>query len=138
MTLAFPGGQLVRRLEAEATAVPKRKAQRVLPDKSKASEVYTKLFEDMYGYRGHNSKFYFLSPWEFMMLWECVRLPKPKRRSHDSTDSENQASWRQKAAMMMCRSLFRPIQLGIPKIRFRCELGCRAVRRLRSLPYSRA
>ena len=91
-TLDFPGGLLARRLEAETAAAPQRKARRVLPDKSKESNVYTKFFEDMYGYRGRNQKLYFLSPWEFMMLWECLRLPRPKKHSHDSTDSEGPGS----------------------------------------------
>ena len=115
MTRAFPGGQLVRRLEAETTAAPKRKAQRVLPDKSKASDVYTKFFEDMHGHRGHNSKFYFLSPWEFMMLWDVCGFRSRKGEATTARTVRAPAKQRKKAARRMCHPLFRPILLRIPQ-----------------------
>jgi len=78
------GGVLLRRYESELAEKPSRSIQKVLPKvgaEEPDEEMYLRCFDDLYGFRGKNEGFsrhvYFLSPWEFVMLWKCVPLPKP-------------------------------------------------------------
>ena len=45
------------------------------------AEIYRRCFDDVYGYRamgeGFGRHLYYLSPWEFVMLWAIRQLPKP-------------------------------------------------------------
>jgi hypothetical protein len=53
-------------------------------DLEDSDEVWLRHFPDLYGYRGHNSKnsgVFLLSPWEFVMFWECCKLPPPTKNS---------------------------------------------------------
>ena len=82
-SIDFNGNQLLRRLEAEkknslfccAKVLPTAKVHQ------EEADTWLQVFVDLYGFRGHNDKnpgVFLLSPWEFTMHWECVRLPKPK------------------------------------------------------------
>ena len=54
-------------------------SQKVLPvpqDSAEAAGLRLRNFEDFYGFRGTHPEVYYLSPWEFLMLWEVRRLPK--------------------------------------------------------------
>ena len=57
---------------------------KVLPPKQGAShgdKLYMNSFDDVYGFRGEHPDVKFLNPWEFLMWWECVPLPRPSRQS---------------------------------------------------------
>jgi len=67
-------------LESEQNKSEGRTYTKALPvkdAKTKVQDVSLKQFDDLYGFRGQNENVYWLSPWEFLMLWECLRLPKP-------------------------------------------------------------
>ena len=86
----FSGGQLLRRLEAEVKQKEVRECRKVLPvsnDPNIAGEMRLRQFDDLYGYRGDNREIFLLSPWEFLMLWECVPLPKPCKRQSNGWDN---------------------------------------------------
>ena len=89
MSIQFPGGQLVRRLRAEEEHERQREVRKVLPKKKlgEHSNDPVKLhhFEDSYGFRGNNRNVYYLSPWEFLMLWEVLPLPKPGPRTEEGS-----------------------------------------------------
>jgi len=104
----FPGGALIRRFELEHSKADATQTKKVLPARHApvdSQELWLKQFDELYGYRGNNGEVYLLSPWEFVMLWECVQLPKPCRREdaggsgskkkkdseEDETDSEAKA-----------------------------------------------
>ena len=75
----FPGGALVRRLEVEEREEGQREHQQILPvPKASAEHAELRLrnFEDFYGFRGSHPEVFYLSPWEFLMLWEVRKLPK--------------------------------------------------------------
>ena len=44
-------------------------------------DVLVRRFVDYYGYRGSHPAVYYLNPWEFVMLWDVVPLPRPKAPS---------------------------------------------------------
>ena len=52
--------------------------------------MYLRCFDDVYGFRamceGFGKNLYYLSPWEFLMLWECLPLPQPKKGNHADKD----------------------------------------------------
>ena len=76
--IAFPGWQLVKRLEAEQKAQPIRENWKFLPGSGTTNTIETKWlrqFDDFYGFRGSNVNVFLLSPWEFVMYWEVLRLP---------------------------------------------------------------
>ena len=77
---------LLRRLEQEAREQPERQLRKVVPalgGEDPGGDLYLRCFDDVYGFRakdeGHGRQLYYLSPWEFLMLWECVPLPRPGR-----------------------------------------------------------
>ena len=81
----FPGGALVRRVEAESSAAARREIRKPLPALSAETlpeQIYLRCFDDIYGFRGPNAgwsrEIFYLSPWEFLMWWECIPLPNPK------------------------------------------------------------
>ena len=84
----FPGRLLVRRLEAEQKQQERTDIREVLPtteDNERVTDhIYLKCFDDIYGFRGgptgYSRNVYYLNAWEFMMWWECRRLPKPSER----------------------------------------------------------
>ena len=39
------------------------------PTNQNAKDIHLRCFEDFYGYRGQDPRVYYLSPWEFAMLW---------------------------------------------------------------------
>ena len=78
MSVDFPGGQLMKRLEAEQKAQPMRETWKFLPGSGTTNIIETKWlqqFDDLYGFRGSNDNVFLLSPWEFLMYWEVLRLP---------------------------------------------------------------
>ena len=78
-SVEFPGGQLVRRLEAEVQGAGERETKKVIPAKQAkgTSPLLLKDFVDFYGFRGTDPRVYRLNPWEFLRLWEVLPLPKP-------------------------------------------------------------
>ena len=56
---------------------------------SSPADMKLKCFEDLYGYRGPSRSVYYLSPWEFMMWWECLPLPQPKMNKVSGSDSKD-------------------------------------------------
>lgn len=86
MSVDFPGGALVARLDAELKQTKKQRIRKVIPATSTinnngtAEDVILRYFPDLYGYRGHlpeAAPVYYLNPWEFLMWWEVKPLPKP-------------------------------------------------------------
>lgn len=76
----FPGGQLLRCLESEEKRLDQQTWQKVVPKahgRSSGPEDLLRHFPDFYGYRGNHPSVYYLSAWEFAMLWEVLPLPKP-------------------------------------------------------------
>ena len=81
----FPGGSLVQRLEDEIKRSRAHTVQKVVqaPTRSQAKDaccLVLRHFPDLYGYRGglpEATEVYYLSPWEFLVLWEVRRLPAP-------------------------------------------------------------
>ena len=59
MSMEFPGGVLLKRLEAEILGKI-RQQSKVLPRESQ--EV--RFFDDLYGFRGNNPLVFLLNPWE--------------------------------------------------------------------------
>ena len=84
-SVSFHGGRLLQKEEA-AKKKQTCACLKVIPPRSKEGsheEVWLQVFTDLYGFRGHNPKnpgVFLLSPWEFLMRWECLQLPKPKSR----------------------------------------------------------
>ena len=62
-SIEFPGGQPVRRLEAEVQGTSEREKKKVLPSKQAqgASPILLKDFVDFYGFRGTDPRFYCLA-----------------------------------------------------------------------------
>ena len=84
MNKDFQGSLLLRRHEAERSCESTRNIKKQLPakgDSEPAEDLYLRCFDDVYGFRARNlgkgRHLYFLNPWEFLMLWECKRLPPP-------------------------------------------------------------
>ena len=83
-SVAFPGAQLLAKLEYEMSTVKSATVTKVLPrpsaSEAESEDVIIKHYPDLYGYRGprdsHKDVFY-LNAWEFLMLWEVKILPKP-------------------------------------------------------------
>ena len=81
----FVGGQLVARLEAEMKRVAEQPVSKAVnaPRQGKrrpGEELVLRHFPDLYGYRGNlpeAAAVYYLNPWEFVMLWDVMRLPTP-------------------------------------------------------------
>ena len=94
MSATFPGGQLLRRLDAEMHQAGERSVAKILPVKKKADttsedDVVVRHFEDLYGFRGYLPDYkdvYYLNAWEFVMLWQVRRLPKPAARRMSETE----------------------------------------------------
>jgi hypothetical protein len=69
MSQIFPGGRLSLRLQAEKSR-DQRAGRYVLPSLTKevdAREIFSKMFDDLYGFRGNDARVYYLNPWEFVM-----------------------------------------------------------------------
>ena len=92
MSAEFNGRALLAKHESE-----KKKESlvttKVLPalkeDIGEDTEVWLRHFPDLYGHRGKNDKnagVHLLSPWEFLMHWECCKLPRPKRGADSEDD----------------------------------------------------
>ena len=85
----FPGGQLVKRLDDEMNRIAERTAVKLLPVHVKSEKIgdddlVLKHFPDLYGFRGYLPDYapvYYLNPWEFIMLWEIARLPRPAEKA---------------------------------------------------------
>ena len=84
MTQDFQGGALLRRYEAEISPSGNRSVTKALPkigDQAPSDSMYLRCFDDVYGFRAKNEGkgrlLYYLNPWEFLMLWDCVPLPPP-------------------------------------------------------------
>ena len=77
----FHGGQLVQRLEQEEKHAAQHEWQKVVPKahgRGSGQEDLVRHSVDFYGFRGTHPAVYYLSPWEFVKLWEVVPLPRPK------------------------------------------------------------
>ena len=76
------GQGLLKVLEKVERAIRKGEdIVKIVPtDNKKASgkDIELRHFPDHYGYRGADPRVVYLSPWEFLMLWEVKPLPKPK------------------------------------------------------------
>ena len=80
MSVDFPGGALLRRLENEVGARDDIEYRRFLPAPQASStddDVWLRHFEEFYGFRGTHPSVFLLSPWEFLMWWQVRRLPAP-------------------------------------------------------------
>ena len=94
MNQDFVGGVLLKRLDQESKLEGERSLTKKLPEKKKElsenTELYLRCFDDVYGFRamceGFGKNIYYLSPWEFLMLWECLPLPQPKKGNHADKD----------------------------------------------------
>jgi hypothetical protein len=61
-----------------------REVQKVIPrmhGRCSGPDDMLRSFVDFYGYRGKHPAVLYLSPWEFLMLWEVLPLPKPSAAS---------------------------------------------------------
>ena len=83
----FKGGQLLRRLEFEMTHAAAREVLKSLPVPSdKGAEQWLQHFDDLYGYRGQHESVFWLSPWEFLALWEVVPYKGNVEIANDAVD----------------------------------------------------
>ena len=76
----FPGIQLVLRLDMEEKKMEDRDIRKVVPrmhGRSSGPDDMLRNWVDFYGYRGRHPAVFYLSPWEFLILWEILPLPKP-------------------------------------------------------------
>ena len=80
----FPGGKLAQRLDVEKnkSARSGRYILRSLVGETDSREIHVKFFEDAYGYRGRDSRVYYLSPWEFLMCSIYLSLFTGTRHVH--------------------------------------------------------
>ena len=100
MSATFPGGQLVKRLDDETSRVVERTAVKLLPviaksEKTGEDDLVLRHFPDLYGYRGYLPDYkavYYLNAWEFVMLWEIVRLPRPAEKNASRDDAAGAAA----------------------------------------------
>ena len=85
---AFPGQSLVELLEREfKQALKPKDLRKVVPTRASygsGPDVLLKHFADFYAYRGVDPQVKYLSPWEFLMLWEVLPLTAPESRKHDN------------------------------------------------------
>ena len=86
MTVVFPGGAFVHRLEVEMSntmvdhPVQKRRRVAPLPLSRRLNPKSPKMQKpdvDINGYRGTDPRVHYLSPWEFMMFWTAEQLLPP-------------------------------------------------------------
>ena len=85
-TTTFRGRQYVKLLEREMDGSEQRERRGMLPVRKTAvdTESIKKVqIDEIYGYRGMDSRVYYLSPWEFTMFWEILPLPSPKQRPQE-------------------------------------------------------
>jgi len=75
MSISFPGGTLLRRLEAELSGKDSTSYKRLPERDSTQPEKCFQHFDDLYGYRGNHWAVFLLSPWEFLSLFEVVEKP---------------------------------------------------------------
>jgi len=91
-SIDFSGKALVQRLEQEQKRTPERECWKAVPANTETDtteEVWLRHFPDLYGYRGNNMKnpgVFLLSPWEFLMFWECLKLPEGGQNIEAETD----------------------------------------------------
>ena len=96
MTVAFPGAQLLAKLEHEMSKATSATVTKVLPP-PRAGETETEdvIIKHFHGYRGprhsHKDVFY-LNAWEFLMLWEVKILPKPAQSRDPHRERRGQES----------------------------------------------
>ena len=86
-SIDFPGGALLQRLEMEETQRRRVEISKVIPTahgRRSGPEDHTRHFVDFYGYRGMHPAVYYLNPWEFVMHWEVVPLPRPTEPTSDN------------------------------------------------------
>ena len=87
MSEAFFGSQLLRRLEAEEKGENVMELHKRLPVRKGAVEqadILMKFFPETYGLRGEDARVHYLSPWEFVMYWEVIRLQEPPTSEQES------------------------------------------------------
>ena len=97
MSTEFPGLQLVLRLEMEENCLDTRETRKIIPrlhGRHSGPEDSLRNWVDFYGYRGTHPAVYYLSPWEFLMHWEVMPLPKPKQTSTKADTAISR--WQQK------------------------------------------
>ena len=93
MSITFPGNLLVRRLEAEKRRIEERHIRCVLPPPAEDDDVYVKMFDDCYGFRGTDPRVYYLSPWEFLMRWEIIKTEKAGQHLCASPNVQPKKRW---------------------------------------------
>ena len=85
MTVSFPSGDFVNKLEAEWQGVGSEISRRIPkskgPRSSRRSDTAPRV--DGYGFRGQNPLVLYLSPFEFFMYWDIKSVPEPFRRNCD-------------------------------------------------------
>ena len=79
-SIDFPGYKLLQRQEVEAKNKSATRL-RMIPTPKKAGDEQLqfslgKCFDDIYGFRPHDIRCFYLSPWEFLMHWELVYRQK--------------------------------------------------------------
>jgi hypothetical protein len=90
-SIDFPGSLLVKRLEFEASSCKERTLKKLVPVRRGNVEnvpIFLRSFDDIYGYRGTNSRVYYLSPREFLMYWQICPLRPPS-----GDDGEGETEW---------------------------------------------
>ena len=87
MSQDLPGIQLVLRLEMEEKNLSGRDVRKVVPRRHgvrSGPDDRLRHFVDFYGYRGTHPGVFYLSPWEFLTLWEVLPLPTPAATAGDA------------------------------------------------------
>ena len=81
------GHELLQRLEFELSTERSRTKTKVIPTTDSSSRHKPlKHFDDLYGYRGSHHSVFWLSPWEFVSLWEVVEKTSALEIKDDEID----------------------------------------------------
>ena len=83
----FFGSQLLRRLEAEEKGENAMELHKRLPVRKgtvENADILMRFFPETYGLRGQDLRVHYLSPWEFVMYWEVIRLQAPPTSEEES------------------------------------------------------
>ena len=86
MSQTFPGQRILNVLESEMKVQRGRVRKGLLPVRAHTIDkevISIYHIEEVCGYRGTDPRVYYLSPWEFIMFWEVIRVPVPNTNSDD-------------------------------------------------------
>ena len=87
----FAGKALVRRWELETGGRQEMTLPKVLPVQRGpvgSRELTVEHFDELYGFRGTSGRLYYLSAWEFVMLWEVKSLDLQQTGSREAQEAE--------------------------------------------------